>query len=303
MKILIMGSGAMGSLYGGYLSQKNEVYLLDVWEEHLNKVRQEGLTIDEKDGSSNVFRPWAFNKEKDIGVIDLAIVFVKSTMTEEVIKTNKTLIGEKTIVLTLQNGYGNSDDIMKYVPKEQIIVGTTGHGCTMKGPGHVFHAGQGPTYIGAMGENQDVATKVAKVLEDCGFETIVSDDVFQLIWSKLFVNIGINPITSLINDTNISIIENPYAHSMAKKLVSEAVKIVNSDGSNFSFEKEFENVCTVAKRTGANRSSMLQDITNRRKTEISKINGAIVKKAKELGMEAPFNTLITEMICALEETF
>jgi len=68
-------------------------------------------------------------------------------------------------------------------------------------------------------------------------------------------------------------------------------------------DEVFENVCTVARRTGANRSSMLQDVTRRSRTEVTKINGAIVKKAKELGMEAPCNTMITDMICALEKTF
>ena len=112
MKISVIGSGAMGSLYGGYLSQKNEVYLLDVWEEHINTINNKGLIIDENDGSSSIFTPRAFTKAEDIGVVDLAIVFVKSIMTEAAMEANKALIGKDTIVMTLQNGYGNGDDIM-----------------------------------------------------------------------------------------------------------------------------------------------------------------------------------------------
>ncbi|MGI6703571.1 MAG: ketopantoate reductase family protein [Clostridia bacterium] len=303
MKISVIGSGAMGSLYGGYLSQKNEVYLLDVWEEHINTINNKGLIIDENDGSSSIFTPRAFTKAEDIGVVDLAIVFVKSIMTEAAMEANKALIGKDTIVMTLQNGYGNGDDIMKFVPKEQVIIGTTGHGCTIKGPGHIFHAGQGPTHIGAMGGGQGNALKVAKILEECGFETDVSDEVFRLVWSKLFVNVGINAVTSLLGDVNSCIVENPYANAAARNLVAEAVVVANADGMRFEIEKEFENVCTVARRTGANHSSMLQDVINRRRTEILKINGAIVKKAKELGVEAPYNTIITDMICALEKAF
>lgn len=303
MKISIIGSGAMGSLYGGYLSQKNEVYLLDVWEEHINAINSKGLTIDESDSSRKVFTPKAFTRAEDIGVSDLVIVFVKSIMTEAAMEANKALIGKETIVMTLQNGYGNGEDIMKFVPKEQIIIGTTGHGCTMKGPGHIFHAGQGPTHIGAMGGDQGSALKVAKVLEECGFETHVSDEVFRLVWSKLFVNIGINPVTALLDAVNSCIVDNPYANKVARCLVEEAVAVANADGMSFDVDEVFENVCTVARKTGANRSSMLQDVTRRSRTEVMKINGAIVKKAKELGMEVPYNTMITDMICALEETF
>ena len=109
-------------------------------------INNKGLIIDENDGSSSIFTPRAFTKAEDIGVVDLAIVFVKSIMTEAAMEANKALIGKDTIVMTLQNGYGNGDDIMKFVPKEQVIIGTTGHGCTIKGPGHIFHAGQGPTH-------------------------------------------------------------------------------------------------------------------------------------------------------------
>jgi 2-dehydropantoate 2-reductase len=98
-------------------------------------------------------------------------------------------------------------------------------------------------------------------------------------------------------------VENPYANAVARNLIVEAVTVANAEGMSFDTEEVFENVCTVARRTGSNRSSMLQDVSNRRKTEILKINGAIVKKAKELGVEVPCNTMITDIICALEKTF
>ncbi len=304
MKIAVIGSGAMGSLYGGYLSDKNEVYLLDVWQEHIDIINSEGLLIDEPDGSSRVFTPKAFREAKDIrGTVELAIVFVKSTMTEDAMKANEALIGGDTVVMTLQNGFGNSDDIMKFVPKERIVVGTTGHGCTMKGPGHVFHAGVGPTHIGSLGGSQTRVLQVAEIMEEAGFETFVSDEVLRLVWDKLFVNIGINPVTALLGAVNYCIIENPYANRVARRLVNEAVNVAKAAGVDFDAEEVFENVLTVARKTGANYSSMLQDVKKHRRTEVMKINGAIVKKADELGVKAPYNTIITDMIYALEGTF
>ncbi len=114
MKIAIVGSGAMGSLYGAYLHKSGEeVYLINKWEEHINTINKEGLVIDTGDKKLK-FYPKAVTNSKDIGIVDLAIVFVKSTKTEEAILENKNIIGENTYVLTLQNGYGNGEKIEKY---------------------------------------------------------------------------------------------------------------------------------------------------------------------------------------------
>ena len=166
MKISIIGSGAMGSLYGGYLSQKNEVYLLDVWEEHINAINSKGLTIDESDSSRKVFTPKAFTRAEDIGVSDLVIVFVKSIMTEAAMEANKALIGKETIVMTLQNGYGNGEDIMKFVPAGANNNRHHRPWMHHEGPRTYFPCRQGPTHIGAMGGDQGSALKVAKVLKN-----------------------------------------------------------------------------------------------------------------------------------------
>jgi 2-dehydropantoate 2-reductase len=303
MKIAILGAGAMGSLYGGYLSKQNEVWMVDIWEAHVNAIKEKGLDIDELDGSVTHVTPHATTDPAEVGIVDLAVVFVKSIQTTAALEKNKAVIGPSTAVLTLQNGYGNAEDIMEFVPREQVIVGTTSHGCTMKGPGHIFHAGVGPTHIGAMSEDQSCAKKIAETLSGCGFEVDCSGKVMELVWGKLFVNIAINAVTALLDTKNGFICDNAHAADCAAMLVREAVEIANASGMSFDTEAVVKNAMVVAKNTDGNCSSMRADTLNKRQTEITKINGAVVKKAAELGLKAPYNELITSLILAKEDTY
>ena len=135
MKIGLLGCGAMGSLYGGYLSKVHEVYVCDVWKEHIEAIRANGIRLDEPEGETAVFTPkYATTDPSEIGPVDLLIVFVKYMLLEDALKNAKTMIGKDTIVLSLQNGIGNYDEIAKVVPEEQICCGTTAHGCTFLEP-------------------------------------------------------------------------------------------------------------------------------------------------------------------------
>lgn len=300
MKIAVVGAGAMGSLFGGYLSQKNDVYLVDIWAEHVQAINENGLKIEEQDGQIRIFHPKATTDAKTVGVVELAVVFVKSIQTIEAMEENISLIGPDTMVLSLQNGYGNDADIRKFVDKKNIILGTTAHGCTMKEPGFVYHAGVGQNHIGPVSSDRNAAEIVAAVLNECDLITDVSDDVMKLVWNKLFVNVGINAITALIDRTNACIADSPCANAVSKALVYEAVATANAGGANFDAAAVFANVVEVARKTGLNRSSMLQDVSKKRKTEIDKINGAIVKEAEAHGVDVPANRLIVNLIHAKE---
>lgn len=304
MKIAIIGAGSMGCLYGGYLSKNNKkVYLIDPWIEHVNKINEEGLRIEENTVCVKTY-PKAILNTDNIGVADLVIVFVKSTDTERVIKENKTLIGNHTMVLTLQNGYGNVEKINKYVSIENIIFGTTSHGCKRVGAGYIKHAGCGQTYIGIINKkNEDKLHEIFNILNEAGFKTEICENPMKIIWSKLVINVGINAITAILNIKNGHLLENQYALDIMEKAVEEAVKVANAKGFNFNLEHSIKKVKEVAFNTGENESSMLQDVLHKRRTEIDTINKAIVEEGKKYLVHTPVNDMLTNLVKALEVKF
>jgi 2-dehydropantoate 2-reductase len=302
MKIAVVGAGAMGSLFGALLAEGGaEVWLDDIWQEHVDAVNRSGLSI-ERLGKTRRVPINAVADPQQIGSVDLVIIFVKATHTAQASETAARLIGPEGHVLTLQNGMGNADVIAKRVDPTAILAGTTAHGATMLGPGSIRHAGSGATVIGmwAGGKKGVIrAQKFADYFTRAGIETEAVEDVRSVIWDKLLVNIGINAITALTGIKNGEILDLERTREMSRAAVEEA-KIVAQAQSIKSRVDAVDHVFNVAKATALNRSSMGQDVDNRRQTEIGAINGFIVREAKRLGLAAPVNETLTALIETLQ---
>ena len=304
MKIVILGAGAMGCLYGGHLAKDNEVWLLDVWKGHVDEINRKGLLIEGISGDRVVKNIKATTNAADIGVADVVFVFVKSTITDLAIIQNKCIFGNNTIVLTLQNGLGNIDKINQSIDSKNILAGVTSHGATMLSPGKIYHAGIGTTHIG---ELDGLVTKrvesIAHILRTAGLETLISENVSGLIWGKLLVNVGINALTAITGFKNGELIQNKETEELLALAVEEAWNIAKANNIVLSYDDPIYHTKQVCKSTAENRSSMLQDVSNKRKTEIDMINGAIVREGKRIGVPTPVNTVLTNLIKAIENNY
>lgn len=297
MKIALIGCGAMGSLYGGYLSRAHEVTVCDVSQALIDAINANGILMDEPGGETAVFKPaHATTDSSTVGVQDLVITFVNYKFLESALTQARGMIGPNTVVMSLQNGMGNYDEIAKVVPEEQICCGTTAHGCTALEPGHVRHTGVGITAMGTIKGSHADAERIAEALREAGFETVVKDNVMEVIWHKLFANIAINAVTALLEQPNAVVAENEYAHVLAENLVREAVTVANATGCAFDVDAELKSAFDVALATGTNRSSMLQCVDTKRPTEIAIINGAVSRIGWEIGLATPYNDVIVKLM-------
>lgn len=304
MKIAILGAGAMGSLYGGPLSTKNDVWFIDIWEEHIKNINNKGLIV--KVGKNEIlYHPKAVKNAKIVGKSDLVIVFVKSIDTAEALKNNKELFGENTLVLTLQNGYGNDKDILPYVKKDNLFIGTSLCGATMLKPGYVLQAGRGVTSIGILeGGSLDKAKSIADLLNEVGFETHVLENVMEVVWKKLLVNVGLNAVLALLDVRNGFLGDSKTTFDIGLKLLKEGVLVARAEGYIFDADKMAEQYYIEQNKVmGQNICSMLQDVRKKRKTEIERINGPIVELGRRHNIQTPYNELIVRLINAKEETY
>ena len=303
MKIAVVGAGAMGSLFGGLLAESGaEVWLFDIWAEQIAAINQNGLNI-EKDGHPRRVHIKATTDPDHIEKADLVIVFVKSPQTRPAADIAGKLVGSKGLVLTLQNGMGNANIIAETVADDRIVAGTTAHGATLLAPGRIRHAGTGATIIGMWaGKNLDHADRIACVMTKAGIETEVVQNVQSVIWNKLLINVGINAITALTGIKNGQILDLEITQNLLQAAVEEAMSVTRAQGIQVD-ENTVEHVFQVAKATGANRSSMGQDVDNKRLTEIDAINGAVVRIAEKLGLKVPVNLTLTALVKTLQHLF
>ncbi len=302
MRITIIGAGAMGSLFGGLLSGVAEVGLVDLWREHVDAIRRDGLRLVEPTGEQ-VIQISATTDPAEAGPTDLAIIFVKSHQTEWGAEIARSILKPDGLALTLQNGLGNRDVLARVLGAARAWQGVTAHGATLLGPGRVRHAGRGPTHLETRPDIASRAEQVTGLFQQAGIDTHLSPDLDSLIWGKLVVNVGINALTGILRVPNGLLREIEPALSLMDAAVEEAVQVARAKGIALPYDDPIHKVHDVCTATAANRSSMLQDVLRGSSTEIDVINGAIVREASALGLQAPVNQMLTQFIKAIEASY
>ena len=208
MRIGFVGCGAIGSCYASYLVSKHEVCVLDTFEPVIENIKKNGILVDmvapgHGNGETVSVRPAiATTDPKDIGVVDLLVVFVHYKFLEDAVRNALPMIDDHTMILCLQNGYGNYDEIAKVVPEEQIIIGNTAFGATPISPGHVANTGYGGTNMGSPKAPMAKVQEVAEAFRIAGLETEVHENVYNAIWYKLAANVAMNGVSALLETPN-----------------------------------------------------------------------------------------------------
>jgi 2-dehydropantoate 2-reductase len=303
MNTVIVGAGAMGSLFGGRLSSVTPVTLLDPWAEHVEAIQRDGLTIVELDGSKTNVPISATTDPATVAQADLVILFVKSHATREAGQQVNRFLAPHGLALTLQNGIGNAETMAELVGADRVVAGVTSHGATLLGPGRVRHAGKGPTHISTRPEIAEQLTDVAATFERAGFEVHISEGLDTLIWEKLIINVGINALTAILRVPNGQLVEIPAARALMAQAVEEAETVCQARGIHLPYSAPLARVEQVARATATNRSSMLQDVMRGAPTEIGVINEAIVSEGSRLGIETPFNRCLSMIVRAIEDSY
>lgn len=306
MHILILGAGALGSLLGARLSQADRVRisLLTTDRQHVLAIRQDGLTVEELDGSTRCYRLPAFDAPHTLEEApDLVLVSVKTHSIEGAVSSVVDRCHAATLFLTLQNGIGNWERIGRLVGESSVVVGTTAQGATLLAPGRIRHGGNGPTYLGEPdGPPTPRVLAVVEKFRQAGLAAESREGMAQLIWEKLHVNVGINAITALTGIRNGFIAAMPVARELCRAAVEEAMRVARAKGFVMP-EDMVERVLAIAQATAVNRSSMGQDVDHRKRTEIDAINGAIVALGEQLHLPTPVNQTLVQLVKILEDNY
>ena len=303
IKIVIVGPGAMGSLFGGLLSGPGrEVWLLDRRLKRAKAIEYHGVII-ERGNEKKVYKLHVTADPLEAGLADLVIICVKAYDTENAARKAERIAGPETNVLSLQNGLGNLETLVRIFGPERTLGGTTAQGANLVAAGHVRYAGQGETVIGEPEGGTARAEKIAALFQQSGIETSVTKDLTALIWSKVVINAAINPLTAILGVKNGVLPELEPAREIMAAAVAEVSEICAKKKLELLFPDPLEKALAVARATADNLSSMLQDVRARRRTEVDQISGAVAREAECLQLQAPVNRTLAMIIKALEQAY
>jgi 2-dehydropantoate 2-reductase len=302
MKIAIVGSGAMGSVYAGLLaSAGHEVWAIDTWREHIDAIRAGGLRVEGASGDRTV-QVRATTDAREAGPCDLVIIATKAMHVAQAAQSATSLLGRDTVVLSIQNGLGGPDTAAAVLGRERVAVGVVGgFGASIKAPGHVHHNGWELVRLGEFsGPVTPRLERVAEVWRSGGFRVKCFDDIDQLIWEKLICNVCYSGTCTVTERTILEVIEDADAWEIAAGCAKEAFAVAKARGVPLDFHDPVGYVHAFGMKIPHARPSMLLDHIAGRASEVDAINGAIPPAARAVGLSAPYNEVISGLVRAKE---
>jgi 2-dehydropantoate 2-reductase len=302
MKIAIVGTGAMGSVYAAlFASAGHEVWAIDRWHEHVDAMRARGLTVEGASGERTV-RLNATTEPRDAGPCDLVVLATKAMHVAQAAASIAPLLKPETPVLSIQNGLGGPETAAATLGKERVMVGVVGgFGASMRGPAHAHHNGMELVRLGEFGGPVTPRLKAVEELwRSAGFRVKLFDDIDQLVWEKLLCNCAYSGPCAIADATIGEVMADTDLSRISAACAAEGFAVAKGKGVRLGFDDPVVYVRDFGAKIPNARPSVLLDLMSKRKTEIDVINGAIPRVGREVGVAAPVNETITALVHARE---
>lgn len=305
MKIAIMGCGATGSVYAGlFASAGHEVWAIDRWKAHVDAMREKGLTVSGASGERTV-PVNATTDPAEAGECDLVIIATKAMDVVDAAEAVRPLIGDKTIVMPIQNGLGSAEQAVRVLGRKHVKIGVIGgFGASIPEPGHTHHNGWDLVRLGEInGPASDELKALEAVWTDAGFRAQCFDSLDGMIWEKLMCNVAFSGPCALTGLTIGQTMASPDASVVSLWCAQEAFNVANALAIDHGVKDPERHIRAFAAKIPDAKPSLLLDHEAGRRSEIDVINGAIPRAALRAGLAAPVNESVTALVKEKEKKF
>ncbi|WP_426573948.1 ketopantoate reductase family protein [Aquihabitans sp. McL0605] len=298
MKIGIVGTGAMGSVYAALLGKAgHEVWAIDIWEEHLRAIEHNGLAVS---GASGVYVVDALRvaaTPAEAGPCDVWIVATKADDVEQVAAAIAPLLRPDDLVVAFQNGLGAGARVARHVPEGQVLVGIAeGFGSSIPTPGSVHHTGMRLVRLGELhGGPSERLERLAGAWNDAGFNVRAFEDIDRMVWEKFLCNVTLSAPCAAFDVTVGELMADEAAWAVALGCMLEAYRLAEPMGVTFGFDDPVAYVTEFSATIPEASPSMRLDHLAGRRSEVDVINGQVVDLSRRFGLTAPYN----ETLCAI----
>ncbi len=300
MKPAIIGAGAMGLLTASFLKKSGiDFVIYEKFPDIVSSIKNSGIKVI---NDCEMIKNDNINIDTNPAVLAgcrIIFLFIKSYSTEEAVKSIINYLDKDCIIVSLQNGIGNKELLLKYFNEDSIVYGTTSYGASKSDLNSLKFGGDGEISIG--GKQKNNVMQVIEILKNAGFSVNYTDKPDKAVWIKAIINAGINPVASILSIPNGEILNNKYSLDIQNKIIHEAVNVANSIKIKLNEKEMISLTMEVCRKTSSNLCSMYQDIKNNRNTEIDYINGKIIDYGRQNSVPTPCNEIIFDIIKALEK--
>ncbi|MGW8301602.1 MAG: 2-dehydropantoate 2-reductase [Desulfobacterales bacterium] len=306
MEIAIVGAGVLGSIFGGLFLEKGfDVTLIEVLQERVRLIDKEGLWLQWPDGERTHSRISITSKVNEVGVKDVVMIAVKGYHTRSAIESAMPMIGDDTIVLSVQNGLGNLEAIAETVGPQRVVGGITAHSGMPVSMNEVrYIGGLGPLLV--IGPYDGISRpgfkNMVEQFQVAGLDVHTTDNINSVIWKKLIANVSTNVVAALTGLTGDIAVKHEPSVKIIEALSQELSRVARAKGIDFpELDDPLDFSLKAFASTKDNRVSMLQDVEAGRPTEIGNLNEVIVSEGQRFNIPTPYNEAVSWLTRGVEE--
>ena len=289
MRIAVMGAGAVGGYFGARLAAAANDVVFIARGRHLAAMRQEGLNLESPQGNLQIRDALFTDDPTQVGAVDLVLFCVKSYDTDPTAANLTSLIGDRTIILSLQNGVDNADKIAQRWGNERTLAGVVYVGSQLLRPGTIKHSSGGKIVLGELdGRVHETTQAVERVLASAQISCEVSGAIRNIQWRKLLWNAPFCAISCLTHATVKEIVESDSLTKLALDCMTEVRAAAKTQAIDLD-PALFDETLNFSKSLGDFKPSMLQDLEAGKPLEYEAFNGIVVELLRRTGKEASTN--------------
>jgi 2-dehydropantoate 2-reductase len=305
----ILGAGAIGSTFGGLLARAgHEVMLLDTWREHVDAIREHGLTLRAPD-TEIVAHPHATSDPAELQALDYLLVSTKSSATRNAAASVAHAVHPGTVVVTLQNGLGNDRALAEVLSDAAIVPGTTVVAAQAIGPGLVSISqrtaqGESSTHVGAplgMSTLPDTVHELARILTSAGLPTEAIADAQTIVWQKLVMSCSMTTASAVLQCKVVQFWSTGEGRAIVRAMFDEVLRLAHAEGVALDEQATWQETTAVLDAAGDVYTSTSVDVMAGRPTEIEALSLEVSRRSAEHGLDAPVSRTVGQFIKVLEQ--
>jgi len=302
MKILVMGTGAVGSFYGGKLANAGHDVIFVARGEHLRALRERGFSVKSYQGDFQLERVHVTDQPAEAGVCDLALVCVKSYDTVAAAQLLRPAVGPDTVILSLQNGVENEEQLERALGRGNVMGGMAYIGVDVVSPGVVVHSVAGRLAFGERhGHRTPEAERLEQVFLEAEIQAELSINISVTLWDKLVWNAAFNAICTLSRSTVGEVLTHPQTRALVRGTMLEVIAVARAQGlalKESRADEHIESSQTLAMSVYA--PSMANDLARGKRLEHDALNGAVVRFGERYGVPVPVNQTLWGLLARLD---
>ena len=290
MKIAAMGAGGVGGYFGARLQQAGHDVTFFARGGHLQSLRERGLTVESSHGNAQL-KVRALEDPREAEVADVVLFAVKLWDTEAAAERLRPVMGERTLIIPFQNGVESVERLRKIFPEQSVMAGSAYIATRIKAPGVIEHSGQmARLQFGPLVSSQEKSAQA--FLEACkaaGIQAEIPQDIVKANWEKFVFLVGVSSATAVARAPLGVVREDPDMRWLFEQAMRETWRLGRARGITLAQDYVEQRLAFADALHADMKASLAHDLERGGRLEAPWLCGAVVRMARESGMEAPVN--------------